>query len=106
MGRGQEEEAMKWKMRPSCPPEQVVPLRPLRSMREKCLDCCCGQVARVRDCLITGCAIWPYRFGRNPNRKTGAARPMSPEHKRKLLEGRARARAMSHPPALRPEIVS
>lgn len=90
---------MTWKMTPNCPPDQVVTLRPMRAMREKCLDCCCGQVAMVKDCPITGCAIWPYRFGRDPRRKPRAARTMSPEHRRKFLEGRARALAMSRPDA-------
>jgi hypothetical protein len=34
---------MKWKLRPDCPPDQVVALRPMRAMRDKCMECCCGQ---------------------------------------------------------------
>jgi hypothetical protein len=84
---------MGWTMRPDCPQGQVVVLRPLRAMREKCLDCCCGQVAMVRDCWITGCTIWPYRHGKSPNRKGKPGKPMSDAHKRKLAEGKARALA-------------
>jgi hypothetical protein len=85
---------MSWKTKPDCPPDQVVVLRPMRAMREKCLDCCCGQVAMVRDCHITGCAIWPYRFGKSPNRKGKPGRPLNDALKAKLFEGRARALAM------------
>ena len=90
---------MKWKTRPDCPPDQVVAMRPMRAMREKCMDCCCGQAAMIGDCPTTGCAMWPYRRGRDPNRKPRAARAMSPEHKRKFMEGRARALAMRRPEA-------
>lgn len=84
---------MNWKMKPNCQPDDVVVLRPMRAIREKCMDCCCGQVAMLRDCRITGCAIWPYRRGRNPNRKGKPGTAMTDAHKRKLAEGRARALA-------------
>ena len=92
-----EDNGMKWKMTPNCPPDQVVAMRPMRAMREKCLDCCCGQAARVRDCTITGCAIWLYRHGRNPNRKGRPGKPLTDAHKDKLAEGRAKALAMRGP---------
>jgi hypothetical protein len=38
----------------------------LHAMRQKCLDCCCGQPAEVRVCHIEDCPLWPYRFGRDP----------------------------------------
>ena len=43
-------------------------LTPIRSIRAKCLDCCCGQVQEVRLCPAESCALWPYRMGHNPNR--------------------------------------
>jgi hypothetical protein len=41
---------------------------PLKVIREKCLDCSCGNSAEVRDCAVHSCALWPFRMGRNPNR--------------------------------------
>lgn len=38
----------------------------LRVIREKCADCCAGQLAEVRRCTAVRCALWPYRMGRNP----------------------------------------
>lgn len=44
-------------------------LTPLKSIRANCLDCCNGQPKEVRECQITDCPLWHYRFGKNPNRK-------------------------------------
>lgn len=44
---------------------------PMKAIRLKCLDCCCGQVQEIRECTITGCALWPYRMGRRPKAVTG-----------------------------------
>lgn len=44
-------------------------LSPLKSIRVKCLDCCCGQAIEVRYCPSVACALYPYRMGHNPNRK-------------------------------------
>ncbi len=38
----------------------------LRIIREKCLDCCCGQAGEVRRCTAIGCPLWPYRLASNP----------------------------------------
>lgn len=43
-------------------------MTPLRSIREKCRECCCGQVQEVRLCPAESCALWPYRMGHNPAR--------------------------------------
>lgn len=40
--------------------------KPLRAIRLKCLDCSCGSVAEVRDCVVKTCALYPYRMGRYP----------------------------------------
>lgn len=34
--------------------------------RLKCLDCCGGSSREVKACPIHDCAVWPYRFGREP----------------------------------------
>ena len=44
-------------------------LTPIKAIREKCLDCCCGQEDEVTLCPKEDCALYQYRFGKNPNRK-------------------------------------
>ena len=41
---------------------------PLRSIREKCLDCCCGSAREVKLCPSQECSLYPFRFGHNPAR--------------------------------------
>lgn len=33
-----------------------------KAIRDKCLDCCCGQEKEVRICEIKKCSLWPYRL--------------------------------------------
>ena len=40
----------------------------LGMIRRRCMDCSGGSVAEVKACQATGCALWPFRLGRNPNR--------------------------------------
>ena len=56
---------------------------PLKAIREKCLDCCCGNSAEVRKCVAVECALWPFRMGTNPFRKR---RELSPAQKRERAE--------------------
>ena len=42
-------------------------LSPMKAIRAKCLDCCCGSVNEVRLCPCPDCSLYPYRFGKNPN---------------------------------------
>lgn len=44
-------------------------LSPVKAIRSKCLDCSADQPSEVRYCQATDCSIYPYRFGKNPNRK-------------------------------------
>jgi hypothetical protein len=44
-------------------------MSPLRAIRKKCLDCSCDNTAEVRKCVVTDCALFPFRMGKNPNRK-------------------------------------
>lgn len=44
-------------------------LTPMKAIRAKCLDCCCGNPYEVTKCPITDCTLYPYRDGHNPNRK-------------------------------------
>ena len=42
---------------------------PLKALRARCLDCCCGDASEVRKCVATDCPSWPFRMGTNPFRK-------------------------------------
>lgn len=42
---------------------------PLKAIREKCLDCSVYQKGEVLNCTVYDCAIYPFRLGKNPNRK-------------------------------------
>lgn len=44
-------------------------MTPLKAIRAKCVDCCCGQLKEVNLCPSEDCPLWLYRFGHNPNRK-------------------------------------
>ena len=39
----------------------------LQAIRHKCLDCSCYQPVEVRECPVTTCGLWPYRFGVDPD---------------------------------------
>lgn len=43
-------------------------MTPLKAIRAKCLDCCCGNSAEVNRCPCTDCSLYVFRFGKNPNR--------------------------------------
>jgi len=43
---------------------------PIKAMRKKCIDCTAGSHKEIRLCTIVECAIYPYRFGRRPNKAT------------------------------------
>ena len=38
-----------------------------KAIRMKCLDCCADQMAEVRKCPVTNCALWRYRMGCEEN---------------------------------------
>ena len=42
-------------------------MTPIKSIRTKCLDCCCGSPQEVRLCPSQNCALWPYRMGKRPS---------------------------------------
>ena len=48
----------------------------LRSVRNQCLECCCGSSSEVAKCHLYKCALHPFRFGRDPDpsRKRGFAK--------------------------------
>ena len=41
---------------------------PVKAIRAKCLECSCGSQEDVKQCPVTQCALYPFRFGKNPYR--------------------------------------
>ena len=41
-------------------------LTPVKAIRAKCLDCCCGHPSEVRNCTTVNCSLHPYRMGKRP----------------------------------------
>ena len=50
-------------------------LTPIKAIRAKCLDCCCGHPSEVRICTAIKCPLYPYRMGKRP--KVGGDSPES-----------------------------
>ncbi len=44
----------------------MAKLTPMKAIRKKCLDCCCGQMKEVRLCTVQKCALYEYRNGHRP----------------------------------------
>lgn len=61
---------------------------PGKAIREKCLDCC-GNANEVKLCPVTDCALYPFRFGKNPYR---TKREYSEEQKQQMRERLQKAR--------------
>ena len=55
---------------------------PLKAIRAKCLDCCCGSAYEVKNCVIHDCELYPFRLGNNPFR----TRSMTDEQKQAAAE--------------------
>lgn len=62
---------------------------PLKTIRLHCLDCSNGSYLEVQNCPCTNCKLYPYRFGKNPDRKP---KKMSEENKLKAAERLRKAR--------------
>ena len=41
--------------------------RPLKAIRDKCLDCSCGSRKEVEKCVIPDCPLYPFRFWAMPS---------------------------------------
>lgn len=42
---------------------------PVKAIRAKCLECTCGNLGEIKECIITHCPLYPFRFGKNPYAK-------------------------------------
>lgn len=65
---------------------------PVKAIRAFCLDCVGGSVQEVRLCPAKKCALYPYRFGKNPFKPK---REYSEEERAKMAERLAKARSLS-----------
>ena len=61
---------------------------PLKAIRAKCLDCCCGSAYEVKNCVIHDCELYPFRMGHNPNRKSSLTAAPRKEAGEKLKSSR------------------
>lgn len=49
--------------------DKKIQTNPVKVIREKCLDCCCGSWLEVEKCTAVNCPLHPWRMGKNPYRK-------------------------------------
>ena len=61
---------------------------PIKAIRAKCLDCCCGQANEVKLCTCKDCPLYAFRFGKNPYLFTEEQRQAMAERMRKMAEAR------------------
>ena len=73
--------------------DHVASLTPMRAMRAKCLDCCCGSTHEVKHCSVIRCSLHPYRSGHRP--ATTAKAPRTPAQLAAAERLGARAKANS-----------
>lgn len=64
-------------------------ISPLKAIRLKCLDCCCGSSNEVKLCPAVSCPLHPFREGHDPFR---AKVELTPEQKEKRRQSLAVAR--------------
>ena len=64
---------------------------PLRALRARCLDCCCGDASEVRKCVAVDCPSWPFRIARNPFRKRVQLSAEEKLRRRALLQPRRKS---------------
>lgn len=62
--------------------EEEKKLTPMKAIRAKCLDCCCGSSPEVKSCTIKKCPLWIYRSGHRP--ESGIKRQMTESQKNAL----------------------
>jgi hypothetical protein len=65
---------------------------PMKAMRRKCLDCCCGSPKEVELCPVKDCPLYAYRFGKRPGGVKRQATPGQIERLKKAREARLNGR--------------
>lgn len=69
--------------------EKKTITNPVKAIRAYCLSCVCGSSTEVDRCPIEECALYPFRFGRNPFR---TKRELTEEQKTAMAERLKKAR--------------
>ena len=59
----------------------------LKIIRQKCLDCVCFQAKEVELCPSEHCALWPFRYAKDPYKM-----PLSDKQREARLKALNRAR--------------
>lgn len=62
---------------------------PVKATRAFCIECCGGSVNEVKLCTAPKCALYPFRFGKNPYREK---REYTEEERQAMRERLAKAR--------------
>lgn len=44
----------------------MAKLTPMKAIRKKCIDCCCGSKQEVKLCSCENCPLFPFRIGHRP----------------------------------------
>ena len=65
---------------------------PMKAIRRRCLDCCCGSSQEVSLCPVHNCSLHPYRFGKRPGAVKREATPAQIERLREAREARLNGR--------------
>lgn len=66
------------------------PKTPLQALRAHCLDCSGFDPGEVRQCTVTRCPSWPFRFGHNPWRIASEAQREASRRNARFLRPVAR----------------
>lgn len=69
--------------------ENASPRNPVKAIRLKCRDCTNNQITEIDNCPVKQCALYPFRFGKNPYREK---RELSEEQKKAAGERLKNAR--------------
>ena len=69
-------------------------MTPIKAIRLKCIDCCCGSATKVKLCPVSNCPLHDFRFGKNPYRKK---REYTEEQRAAMAERLANARNSKTP---------
>jgi len=55
--------------------KERLDMTPLKAIRKYCLWCSTNQPKEIKFCPILECALYGYRFGKNPRRKNIGGNP-------------------------------
>lgn len=75
-----------------CEQYGIQKISPIKAIKEKCIDCCCGQRKEVEVCGVPECALYPFRFGKNPftNKTVNLTEEQKIERANRLREMRSK----------------